>query len=83
MGHDGWWLAGCSTGIRPLSCSAGVLTDSPNALSYSRHDYFRRILCNIFGQELDSGLLPWMEQQVQDSCYDNVKGYINFTQNQL
>ncbi|WP_343704699.1 glucuronate isomerase [Chitinophaga sp.] len=53
----------------------------------SRHDYFRRILCNIFGQEMDNGLLPgelpWIGQLVQDICYYNVKGYINFTQNQL
>lgn len=92
-----WWFADQYHGITEqlntlsgmglLSCSVGMLTDSRSVLSYSRHDYFRRILCNIFGQEMDNGLLPgelpWIGQLVQDICYYNVKGYINFTQNQL
>lgn len=92
-----WWFAdqyegiaaqlNTLSGIGLLSSFIGMLTDSRSVLSYSRHDYFRRILCNIFGQEIDNGLLPgelsWIGQLVQDVCYHNVKGYINFTQNQL
>ena len=41
-----------------LSRFVGMLTDSRSFLSYTRHEYFRRILCNILGQEMKDGLLP-------------------------
>jgi glucuronate isomerase len=41
-----------------LSQFVGMLTDSRNFLSYSRHEYFRRLLCNILGEEMKRGLLP-------------------------
>lgn len=65
-----------------LSCFVGMLTDSRCFLSYSRHDYFRRLLCNIFGRDIQAGLLPndekWLGKMIQDICYNNAKGYFNW-----
>jgi glucuronate isomerase len=62
-----------------LSRFVGMLTDSRSFLSYPRHEYFRRILCNIFGEEVEKGELPgeieWTGKIVQDICYYNAKGY--------
>lgn len=65
-----------------LSNFIGMLTDSRSFLSYPRHDYFRRILCNIIGTWINEGQLPEdMErwgQIVQDICYNNVVEYFGF-----
>jgi len=57
----------------------GMLTDSRSFLSYSRHEYFRRILCNLFGAEMENGILPndekWIGQIISDICYYNAKEY--------
>ncbi|WP_210465350.1 glucuronate isomerase [Rufibacter roseolus] len=62
-----------------LSCFVGMLTDSRSFLSYSRHEYFRRLLCNLLGEEMERGLLPndlpWIGKMVQDICYYNAKNY--------
>jgi glucuronate isomerase len=62
-----------------LSRFIGMLTDSRSFLSYPRHEYFRRILCNLLGEEVDRGELPddlpWIGQIVQDICYHNAKQY--------
>ena len=52
-------------------------------LSYPRHEYFRRILCNILGREVEDGLLPASElpfigKMVEDISYNNAKGYFKF-----
>jgi glucuronate isomerase len=65
-----------------LSCFIGMLTDSRSFLSYPRHEYFRRILCNVIGNDVASQELPWDEKWlgkvVSDICYHNAKGYFQF-----
>jgi glucuronate isomerase len=65
-----------------LSRFVGMLTDSRSFLSYPRHEYFRRILCNLFGEEVENGELPndieWIGKVVKDICYYNAREYFNF-----
>lgn len=65
-----------------LSCFIGMITDSRSFLSFPRHEYFRRILCNLFGRDVENGELPrdekWLGKMVQDICYNNAKTYFNF-----
>jgi len=65
-----------------LSRFVGMLTDSRSFLSYPRHEYFRRILCGIFGEEIENGELPddisWTGKIIQDICYNNAKTYFDF-----
>ncbi|HRE50475.1 MAG TPA: glucuronate isomerase [Flavitalea sp.] len=65
-----------------LSRFVGMLTDSRSFLSYPRHEYFRRILCNILGEEIENGELPndmeWTGQIVKNICYHNAEQYFNF-----
>ena len=60
----------------------GMLTDSRSLLSFPRHEYFRRILCNLIGKDVENGELPndlnWMGKTVADICYHNTKNYFNF-----
>lgn len=69
-----------------LSRFVGMLTDSRSFLSFPRHEYFRRILCNLFGEEIDNGELPndiaWTGKVVQDICYNNARDYFQFGQGQ-
>ena len=62
-----------------LSRFVGMLTDSRSFLSYPRHEYFRRILCNILGNDVESGLLPndlkLLGTMVEDICFNNAKNY--------
>ena len=65
-----------------LSRMVGMLTDSRSFLSYPRHEYFRRILCNLFGNDIENGELPndinWTGKIIQDICYYNAKKYFQF-----
>lgn len=65
-----------------LSRFVGMLTDSRSFLSYPRHDYFRRILCNVIGNEVENGLIPNKEELivplVKNISYYNAKNYFNF-----
>lgn len=65
-----------------LSRFVGMLTDSRSFLSYPRHDYFRRLLCNILGTEIDQGLIPHdlalVGSMVADICYGNARRYFDF-----
>jgi glucuronate isomerase len=65
-----------------LSRFVGMLTDSRSFLSYPRHEYFRRILCNLLGEDVENGELPddmdWLGKIVMDICYNNAKNYFNF-----
>jgi glucuronate isomerase len=65
-----------------LSRFVGMLTDSRSFLSYARHEYFRRILCNVLGKDMTSGLIPNDEalvgRMVRDICYDNAARYFGF-----
>ena len=62
-----------------LSQFVGMLTDSRSFLSYTRHEYFRRILCNLLGNDIEKGVLPQdtqlIGQMVRDICYYNAKKY--------
>ena len=65
-----------------LSRFVGMLTDSRSFMSFPRHEYFRRLLCNMFGQDIDRGLLPddrkFIGRMIQDISYNNAKNYFNF-----
>ena len=65
-----------------LSRFVGMITDSRSFLSYPRHEYFRRILCNLFGKEIENGELPndtkWIGKLIQDICYHNARQYFNW-----
>jgi glucuronate isomerase len=65
-----------------LSRFVGMLTDSRSFLSYPRHEYFRRILCNLFGEEIENGELPndveWTGKIIQDICFNNAKNYFGW-----
>jgi glucuronate isomerase len=67
-----------------LSRFIGMLTDSRSFLSFPRHEYFRRILCNLFAEDIENGELPndieWTGKIIQDICYYNAKSYFNFKQ---
>jgi glucuronate isomerase len=60
----------------------GMTTDSRSFMSFPRHEYFRRILCNLLGNEVEAGLLPNDEQligaMVKNICYDNAVRYFAF-----
>jgi len=65
-----------------ISRFVGMITDSRSFLSYPRHEYFRRLLCNLFGDEIESGELPndldWTGKIVKDICYYNAKAYFGW-----
>ena len=87
-----WWFLDQKDGMEKqinalsnlglLSCFIGMLTDSRSFMSYPRHEYFRRILCNLIGQDVENGELPrdeqWLGKIVSDICYHNAKAYFNF-----
>ena len=89
---SGWWYNDQKDGMTKqlnalsnmglISCFIGMLTDSRSFLSYPRHEYFRRVLCNLFGQEMQKGELPHdfdlVGKIVQDISYNNAKHYFNF-----
>lgn len=90
---SGWWFLDQEDGMRKqinalsalglLSRFVGMLTDSRSFLSYPRHEYFRRILCNIIGQDVVNGKLPKSEMEfigkmVEDISYYNAKNYFDF-----
>ena len=89
---SGWWFLDQKDGMEKqmntlsnmglLSRFVGMLTDSRSFMSYPRHEYFRRILCNLFGNDVENGLLPndmdLISQVVEDICYNNAKNYFSF-----
>jgi glucuronate isomerase len=89
----GWWFLDQKNGIERqinalsnmglLSRFVGMLTDSRSFLSYPRHDYFRRILCNIIGKDVEKGLIPDSEELivpvVKNISYYNAKNYFGFS----
>ncbi|MGD0784837.1 MAG: glucuronate isomerase [Sedimentisphaerales bacterium] len=86
---SGWWFLDQRDGMEKqmtalsnlglLSRFVGMLTDSRSFLSYPRHEYFRRILCNILGNDVENGLIPkdikLLGQMVEDICFNNAKNY--------
>ncbi|MCL1943310.1 MAG: glucuronate isomerase [Candidatus Azobacteroides sp.] len=89
----GWWFLDQKIGMEAqmnslsvlglLSRFVGMLTDSRSFLSYARHEYFRRILCNLIGKDVESGLLPESEldflgQMVENVSYNNAENFFRF-----
>ena len=70
-----------------LSKFIGMLTDSRSFLSFPRHEYFRRLLCNMIGDDIEKGLLPndlpFFGKMVENICYNNLKEFINYKNNVL
>jgi glucuronate isomerase len=90
---SGWWFLDQKMGMEAqinslsvlglLSRFVGMLTDSRSFLSYPRHEYFRRILCNLIGHDVENGELPASElpflgQLVENVCYYNAKNFLKF-----
>lgn len=89
---SGWWFLDQKDGIIKqlnalsnmglVSCFIGMLTDSRSFLSFPRHEYFRRVLCELFGSEMASGELPedmeLVGKMVADISYNNAKEYFRF-----
>ncbi len=90
---SGWWFNDQLYGMKAqmdalsmqglLSRFVGMLTDSRSFLSYPRHEYFRRLLCNLLGEDVEKGMIPSeemhrVEEMVEDICYNNVKAYFGF-----
>ena len=90
---SGWWFLDQEDGMRKqmnalsalglLSRFVGMLTDSRSFISYPRHEYFRRILCDVIGSDIEDGKLPASEMEtlgkmVEDISYNNAKNYFNF-----
>ncbi len=87
-----WWFLDQKDGMEKqlntlsnmglLSRFIGMLTDSRSFLSFPRHEYFRRVLCNLIGQDVANGELPndltWLGKMVENICYYNAKHYFNF-----
>ncbi|MCX7403880.1 MAG: glucuronate isomerase [Planctomycetia bacterium] len=65
-----------------LARFVGMVTDSRSFLSYPRHEYFRRILCDLVGADVSSGRLPsrrdWLEGLIASVCYANARDYFDF-----
>jgi len=88
-----WWFLDQKDGITKhintisnhglLSRFIGMLTDSRSLLSYSRHDYFRRILCNLLADDINKGEMPndegWVGKIIRDICFGNAQNYFNIT----
>ena len=89
---SGWWFLDQKDGMEQqmnalsnlglLSRFVGMLTDSRSFLSYIRHEYFRRTLCNLIGTDVENGELPgdmdMLGQMVEDICFNNAYRYFNF-----
>lgn len=89
---SGWWFLDQKDGMEHqinalsymglLSRFVGMLTDSRSFLSYPRHEYFRRILCNMIGNDVMNGEIPYdkdlLGKMIENICYYNAKSYFNF-----
>ena len=89
---SGWWFLDQKDGMEKqmnalsllglLSRFVGMLTDSRSFVSYPRHEYFRRTLCNLLGKDVEKGELPadmaFLGQMVEDISYNNAKNFFQF-----
>ncbi|WP_258105618.1 glucuronate isomerase [Marinoscillum sp. MHG1-6] len=89
---SGWWFLDQKDGMEKqmtalgnlglLSRFVGMLTDSRSFLSFPRHEYFRRILCNLIGTDVENGEIPndldLLGKTVEDICYNNARNYFEF-----
>jgi glucuronate isomerase len=89
---SGWWFLDQKDGMEQqmnalsnlglLSRFIGMVTDSRSFMSYPRHEYFRRALCNLIGRDIESGEIPNDEKlvgpMIRNICYANAKTYMDF-----
>ncbi|MCK3684150.1 glucuronate isomerase [Maribellus sp. YY47] len=89
---SGWWFLDQKDGMEKqmnalsnlglLSRFVGMLTDSRSFLSYTRHEYFRRTLCNLLGKDVENGEIPYdlhlLGKMVENICFSNAKEYFKF-----
>ncbi len=89
---SGWWFLDQKDGMEKqmqalsslglLSRFVGMLTDSRSYLSYTRHEYFRRTLCNLLGNDVENGEIPYdmelLGSMIENICFNNAKAYFNF-----
>jgi glucuronate isomerase len=89
---SGWWFLDQKMGMEKqmndlsllglLSHFVGMLTDSRSFLSFPRHEYFRRILCNLLGNDVEKGMIPddmdLISKMVENICYYNARNYFGF-----
>ncbi|MDO5970720.1 glucuronate isomerase [Flavivirga aquimarina] len=89
---SGWWFLDQKDGMEKqmnalsnmglLSRFVGMLTDSRSFLSFPRHEYFRRILCDLIAEDINKGLVPndvnFLGNMIQDICYNNAVNYFKF-----
>jgi glucuronate isomerase len=89
---SGWWFLDQKEGMEwqinalsnlgLLARFIGMITDSRSFMSYPRHEYFRRLLCNLIGRDMESGALPDDEKMlgpmIRNICYANAERYLNF-----
>ncbi len=89
---SGWWFLDQKDGMIKqmnalsslglLSRFVGMLTDSRSFLSYTRHEYFRRTLCNLIGTDVENGEIPYDKEllgnMIENICFNNAKKYFNF-----
>ena len=87
---SGWWYLDAKEGIEwqlnalsnngLLARFVGMLTDSRSFMSFPRHEYFRRILCNLIGQEIERGEIPEDDNlvgpMIENICYNNAQDYL-------
>jgi glucuronate isomerase len=87
-----WWFLDQKQGITAqlealsntglLSCFVGMVTDSRSFMSYPRHEYFRRVLCDVVGRDVEAGELPddgtLLGRLVEDICHRNARRYLGF-----
>jgi glucuronate isomerase len=87
---SGWWFLDQKEGMEwqmnalsnlgLLSRFVGMVTDSRSFMSYPRHEYFRRVLCNLIGQDVEQGLIPddadLIGPMIRQICYGNADSYL-------
>ncbi len=88
---SGWWFLDQKEGMEwqlnalsnlgLLSRFVGMVTDSRSFMSYPRHEYFRRVLCNLIGRDVENGEIPnddkLLEPMIRNICYHNAERYLN------
>ncbi|MGD0745596.1 MAG: glucuronate isomerase [Verrucomicrobiota bacterium] len=93
---SGWWFLDQKEGIEwqlnavsnlgLLSRFVGMVTDSRSFMSYPRHEYFRRVLCNLIGRDVENGLIPdddsLLGPMISNICYHNARQYLALPENE-
>ena len=74
------WQMNCLSNVGLLSRFIGMLTDSRSFMSYPRHEYFRRVLCNLLGRDIENGEIPGDDKlvggMIENICFHNAREYL-------